>query len=80
MKRIIHVNRQAIAQNLKDGGKRNTLIVRTWKSHHTAWLVEIDGPSVLFDAERVGRKPLSCGARVWIETKSPVKINGELSV
>lgn len=78
MKKIIHVNRQVLAQNLKDGKKRPTLTVKTYKDNFRGGFVEIEGPSILFDAAFIGRKQLPCGARVWIETYAPVKVDGVL--
>lgn len=76
LKKQIHVNRQVIAQNAKDGGKRATLTCKTGKKNHRGAHVLIDGPSEMIDATLCGRKPLSCGARVWIETRAPVWVDG----
>jgi len=47
------------------------LTVKTYKSNTYAHEVEIDGPSrIVYSPD----KPLSCGAKVWIETASEVKI------
>jgi hypothetical protein len=77
MKKIIHVNRQHIAMNAKDGGSRPTLTCKTYKKNWKGFKVEIDGPSVLMDADHCDRKQLNCGARVWIETTAPVRVDGE---
>ncbi len=77
MKKIIHVNRQNIAANAKDGGHRPTLTCKTYKENHKGFRVEILGPSTLLDALHCDRKQLSCGARVWIETNSPVLVDGQ---
>lgn len=76
MKKVIHVNRQHVSMNAKDGGKRPTLTVKTYKSNTKGMRVEILGPSVLFDAIACGIKQKACGARVWIETTSPVLVDG----
>lgn len=76
MKKIIHVNRQHIAMNARDGGHRPTLTCKTYKNNYRGFKVEILGPSTLIDAEHCERKQLSCGARVWIETEAPVKVDG----
>jgi hypothetical protein len=47
------------------------LTVKTYKSNQYAHQVEIDGPSRLVYSPD---KPLGCGARVWLETTSPVRI------
>lgn len=72
----IHVNRHHIAANRKDGGTRPTLTVKTVRANHRGAAVRIDGPSTIFDATLTGRRPLACGARVWIETRSPVYVDG----
>lgn len=71
MKTIIHVNQLAVRANAKKGTRDPVLTVKTYKSNQYAHQVEIDGPSrVVYSPD----KPLSCGARVWIETTSPVRI------
>lgn len=48
--------------------------VKTYNSNTKAFEVEIDGPSkVVYSPD----KPLSCGARLWIETKAPVIADGQ---
>ena len=69
MKTKIHVNQHVIRSNKKHGKKEPVLTVKTYKSNTYAHEVEINGPSkVIYSPD----KPLSCGARVWIETKSEV--------
>jgi hypothetical protein len=47
------------------------LTVKTYKSNDYAHEVEINGPSrIVYSPDN----PLSCGARVWIETESEVLI------
>jgi hypothetical protein len=69
MKSIIHVNQQVIARNRKTGSNDPPLIVRTYKGVEHAHTVEIKGPSKLVNSPH---NPLSCGARVWIETQAEV--------
>jgi hypothetical protein len=60
-----------IRKNNKTGERNPVLTVKTSKSNQYAHEVEIDGPSkVIYSPD----KPLSCGARVWIETDSEVKL------
>ena len=60
-----------IRKNNKTGERSPVLTVKTSKSNQYAHEVEIDGPSkVIYSPD----KPLSCGARVWIETDSEVKL------
>lgn len=71
MKTVIHVNQHFVKANAKDGGKRPVLTVKTYKSNTYCNKVEILGPStVVYSPD----KPLSCGARVWIETLGEVVI------
>jgi hypothetical protein len=71
VKTIVHVNQHAVKRNAKEGTRDPVLTVKTYKSNQYAHQVEIDGPSrVVYSPD----KPLSCGARVWIETTSPVHI------
>jgi len=69
MKTIIHVNQHVIKANGKTGERNPTLTVKTYKSNIYASEVEILGPSkIVYSPD----KPLSCGAKVWIETHSEV--------
>lgn len=69
MKTVIHVNQHVIKSNAKNGENKPTLTVKTYKDNRYAHEVEIKGPSrVVYSPD----KPLSCGARVWIETEAEV--------
>ena len=69
MKTKIHVNQHVVRSNKKHGKKEPVLTVKTYKSNTYAHEVEINGPSkVIYSPDT----PLSCGARVWIETESEV--------
>jgi len=69
MKTVIHVNQHIIKSNAKKGENKPTLTVKTYKSNTYAHEVEIKGPSkVVYSPD----KPLSCGAKVWIETQATV--------
>lgn len=70
MKKKIHVNQHNIRANSKDDGDRPVFTVKTYKSNHYGHTAEIRGPSVLVYPE----KPLSCGARVWVETEADVVV------
>ena len=71
MKKRIHVNMHIIRKNNKTGERNPVLTVKTSKSNQYAHEVQIDGPSkVIYSPD----KPLSCCARVWIETDSEVKL------
>lgn len=73
MKTIIHVNQHIIKRNTKTGKKDPTLTVKQGRKNTYASEVTIDGPSKVVYSPN---SPLSCGARVWIETTAPVKLIG----
>ena len=67
----IHVNMHHIRHNNKHKDKKPVITVKTSKSNIYGNEVEIHGPSkVVYSPD----KPLSCGARLWIETTSEVDI------
>jgi hypothetical protein len=71
MKTIIHVNQHVVKSNIKTGAREPVLTVKTYKTNTYANEVEIKGDSkVVYSHD----KPLSCGARVWIETEAEVII------
>lgn len=69
----IHVNQHVIRSNAREGHNEPPLRVKTSKANLAGREVIIDGRAkVVYNPE----KPLSCGARVWIETRAPVEILG----
>jgi hypothetical protein len=76
MKTKIHVNQHVIRRNLKEGSKEPVLTVKTYKDNryaHQALIKDAQGnvvAKVIYSPD----KPLSCGARVWIETENEVDI------
>ncbi len=69
MKTIIHVNQHVIKKNAKEGTNDPVLTVKNYKENRYAHEVEIKGESkIVYSPD----KPLSCGARVWIETQAEV--------
>ena len=70
MKTIIHVNQHVIKKNTKTKGRDPVLTVKTYKSNTYAHEVRIKGESRIVYSPH---DPLSCGARVWIETNAPVE-------
>jgi hypothetical protein len=71
MKTRIHVNQHKIRSNKKYNLNDPVITVKTSKSNTYAHEVEVLGPSkIIYSSD----KPLSCGARVWIETEGEVKI------
>ena len=75
MKTRIHVNQHKIRSNKKNNLNEPVITVKTSKSNTYAHQVKILGPSkVIYSPD----KPLSCGAKVWIETEAEVKIFNEI--
>lgn len=73
MKTRIHVNQHIIRANARSEEQEPPLTVKDYKRNRKAWSVEVRGPSrVVYSPD----KPLSCGAKVWIETESEVVCNG----
>tara|TARA_Y100001938_G_C7904254_1_gene336228 strand:- start:188 stop:406 length:219 start_codon:yes stop_codon:yes gene_type:complete len=71
MKKKIHVNQHKIRSNKKHNLNEPVITVKTSKSNDYGHEVEILGPSkIVYSPD----KPLSCGAKVWIETEAEVKI------
>lgn len=67
----IHVNQHTIRANSKSEDKLPPLSVKTYNSNTLCHEVSILGPSrVVYSPD----KPLSCGAKVWIETESEVEV------
>lgn len=75
MKSIIHVNRQHIGMNAKDGGNRPVYTIKQGSKTRYAREVVIDGPSRLV----YNGSQLSCGARAWIETDSSLTLVDEMT-
>jgi hypothetical protein len=71
----IHVNQHIIKRNRKEGLNDPPLTVKDYKQNRKAQRVEILGPDgeVVATVVHSPDKPLSCGARVWIETESEVR-------
>ena len=71
MKTIIHVNQHEVKANNKNKTNNPVLTIKTYKTNTYAHEVSIKGESkVIYSPD----KPLSCGARVWIETQAEVEI------
>ena len=70
MKTYIHVNQHIIKSNCKNNQSEPVLTCKTYKSNDYAHEVFIDGPcKVVYSPD----KPLSCGAKVWIETEADIE-------
>ena len=71
MKTIVHVNQHIIKRNSKTGERNPVITVKTYRSNKYANEVLITGGcNVIYSPD----KPLSCGAKVWIETTEDVNI------
>ena len=71
MRTRIHVNQHKIRSNKKYNLNEPVITVKTSKSNTYGHEVEVLGPSkIIYSPD----KPLSCGAKVWIETEGEVKI------
>lgn len=74
MKTRIHVNQHNIKANQKSNGDLPylpVLTVKDYKQNRKCNEVIIHGASVV---KYSPNKPLSCGAKVWIETESVVEV------
>jgi len=65
----IHINQHNIRANNK-GSDLPVITMKTYKENIKCNRVEIKGPSTLVYSPD---KPLSCGAKVWIETEAEVE-------
>jgi len=71
MKTRIHVNQHIVRRNKKTGEREAVLTVKHGSKNTYCHSVEVLGPSrVIYSPD----KPLSCGATVWVETESEVRI------
>ena len=72
MRKMIHVNQHIIKHNTKHGTDEPDLTVKTYKENnyaHEAIIKTKDGVQLAKVIYRP-HKPLSCGARVWIEMET----------
>ena len=76
MKKIIHINQHKIRSNQKTGEREPVITCKTYKENtygHSVSVMDKDGQEackIVYSPD----KPLSCGARVWIETQNEVKV------
>lgn len=75
MTRIIHVNQHVIKHNLKYGVELPPCRVQEGSKSRYCREVQINGPSRMVYHPN---DPLSCGARLWIETDAPVVLLDEV--
>ena len=76
MKTIIHVNQHVIKANFKNQENNPVLTCKTYKENKYASEVLILDSNGVEVAKIIYSKdkPLSCGAKVWIETNNEIKI------
>lgn len=77
MKKKIHINQHKIRSNKKNNIEEPVITVKTSKSNNYAKEVEILGKSKLLYKPN---NPLSCGAKVWIETNEKVVLDNGLLI
>jgi len=72
MKKRIHINQHVIRANKKNKTNDPVITVKTSKSNTYANEVDIIGKcKIIYSPD----KPLSCGAKVWIETDAKVVLD-----
>lgn len=75
-KTVIHVNRNKLQQNSKHGTKVPVITAKDYKTNrygHRVIIKDKDGNPVAQIIQRENN-PLSCGAKVWIETYNEVEV------
>ena len=70
----IHVNQHVLRKNSKEGENEPIFTVKCSNRNHYGHNIKIKGESELISPG----KTLSCGAKAWIETTSPVEIWQEI--
>ena len=76
LKKIIHINQHVIKSNTKTGEREPVITCKTYKENkygHQVIIKDDYGKEVariIYSPD----KPLSCGARVWIETNNEVEV------
>ena len=79
MKKRIHVNQHIIKRNAKTGDREPVITCKTYKENKYAHEVVIkdalgnEVARVIYSPD----KPLSCGAKVWIETENDIEVIDE---
>lgn len=76
--KYIHVNKQFIAQNAKDGGNRPVYTIKEGKSgkaiYCRSFTIKDGNIRGVSDTDQ-----LSCGARVWLETESEIEYHDQMT-
>lgn len=71
LKTRIHVNQHELRRNRKDGGNRPVITAKNYKENQYGHEVHLEGPSKVIYRPN---NPLPCGAVLWIETDSGIKV------
>ncbi len=71
----IHVNQHVIKANAKNGENNPIFTIKQGGSNTYAHNVKVKGEMELVYSPD---KPLSCGAKVWIETKGNIEVDGKI--
>ncbi len=71
----IHVNQHVIKANAKNGENNPIFTIKQGGSNNYAHNVKVKGEMELVYSPD---KPLSCGAKVWIETRGNIEVDGEI--
>jgi len=71
----IHVNQHVIKANAKNGENNPIFTIKQGGSNTYAFNVKVKGEMELVYSPD---KPLSCGAKVWIETKGDIEVDGKI--
>ena len=70
----IHVNQHVIKANAKNGENNPIFTVKQGGKNTYAFNVKVKGEMELVYSPD---KPLSCGAKVWIETRGDIELDGK---
>jgi hypothetical protein len=71
MKKRIHVNQHVIRRNVKTGEREPVITCKTYKENKYGHQV------IIKDDDGSPDKPLSCGARLWLETENDIEVINE---
>ena len=71
----IHVNQHVIKANAKNGENNPIFTVKQGGKNTYSFNVKVKGEMELVYSPD---KPLSCGAKVWIETRGDIEVDGEI--
>jgi hypothetical protein len=76
MKKIIHINQHKIRSNNKKENREPVITCKTYKSNDYANEVDVldKNGNVVCTVVYRPDNPLSCGAKVWIETYNEINI------